>query len=320
MKKIFSLLFLISTCLLHSSEDTDLTALPTDDTPILAESDMALIDNEGSSCANDDQDKDLFSKEKEEQYVVVSRSSCSPLILFGRAKSEPIEHQKEERNLRANFLAPGQRNTQFSDPSSKVPRSQTPAAVTEKTMHNPSPTVLRNETSSLFKTATYCPSCKTWHTQPNLSQALLPQILFIKKPQTTLWSPLYRKDRGFERSLVQKATASLASLPVLEQKFFYFIPDAYNQEVLHHMNLQTKKLEESSLDDPLHQIPHLCYTSRLLLQARSLLPEAIIYSCLLYLEGLQQKQKNEPLILDNETSPLVPTTIPNSYSSFSSRI
>ncbi|MBX9577665.1 MAG: hypothetical protein K2W97_04195 [Chthoniobacterales bacterium] len=308
--KFFIPFLLAFTFALHATEEGS-TTLP-ENPP------MAINDDEASLTLNNDQETDPALKEKESRYVVISQKNSSPLMVFLN-KENP-----EKKPLSADDLTQQQRrNFEPQDSSAAISRSPNPATISEKrNSTSPKPT-LPEPSSLLFKTLSYCPGCKKWHTAANISKKQLPQILFMKKKETTFWDPVYRQDEQPASSLRQSALLQSMdpspSRESIERKNFQFVTDDHGEQALHHLNPITGALEKSSFEDPINALPAISYCASILLQTRSLMPDTLAHFFLMRaLEQNQNTLKTIPLVSENEKTPLLPRGIaPTTYSSTS---
>ncbi len=302
--KFFILFLLALTFDLHAAEEGSAT-LP-DNPP------MAINDDEASLAPDDNQETDSALKEKESRYVVVSQKNSSPLMMFSEKENS------EKKPLSADDLTQQERrNFEPQDSSAAISRSPNLAAISEK-RNSTSPKPTLPETSSLlFKTLIYCPGCKQWHTASNIPKKQLPQILFMKNRETTFWHPVYRQDEQPASSLLQRAL--LPSRASIDQRNFQFVVADDGEQVLHHSNPTTGALEKSSFQDPINALPALSYWSSILLQTRSLMPDALAYS--LVIRTLEEEENTlqwRTLMQKNEKTPLLPKGAAHtSYSSTS---
>ena len=301
--KFFILFLLALTFDLHAAEEGSAT-LP-DNPP------MAINDDEASLAPDDNQETDSALKEKESRYVVVSQKNSSPLMMFSEKENS------EKKPLSADDLTQQERrNFEPQDSSAAISRNPNPAAISEKRNSTSSKLTLPEPCLLLFKTLTYCPRCKKWHTVANISKKQLPQILFVKNREIDLWHPLYREDKQPSNSLLQRATSP--SRASVGQRNFQFVDDD-GEQVLHHSNPTTGALEKSSFQDPINALPALSYWSSILLQTRSLMPDALAYSLLIRtLEEEENTLQWRTLMQKNEKTPLLPKGAAHtSYSSTS---
>ncbi len=312
MKKIF-ILFLL---LLNFS----LLAIGEIPSPLSAPTSEVITDHEDDQCADNESDPSL--KKKDCRCTIVAQNISSPLMMFSRPKLEEEKNASSKNQFStADFSAQQRRNIGSQSSSLAISRSQKLTTVSENKSGSLLKPALPQEASSLFRTLIYCPGCKQWHTAANISKQPLPQILFVKNLQTGYWNPIHREDQKSKTSLLQKALPYFSFSSSIGEKNFQLLPDSYQQDVLHHINPSTGKLEKSLFQDPINQLPDFTDWIAILLQLRPLIPDSIAQPLIMRI--LAQKQHVLPatsLAGVTERTLLLPKdAIPISYSSTSTQ-